>query len=205
MAKRRLTDHLQQSLSWIESHRLFRPWRHHFAKRSLWRFNRQALARGVAIGFFFGVMTPVAQIVFATIAAIMLRANLLVAAGSTLISNPVTTPLILYGAFRIGVFVMGPSQEIVEDVLESEEAASRALDVDDWHTTLMDWMSSVGPPLILGLFLLAITLALAGYLLAHFGWGTISRLRKRLKRSSQGASSADSPGINIRRREPRHR
>lgn len=221
MARGRLTNYLHKSLAWIESHRLFRPWRHHFAKRTLWRFNRHTVARGVAIGFFFGVMTPVAQIVFATVAAIMLRANLVVAAGSTLISNPLTTPLILYGAFRIGVFVMGPSQEIVEDVIESEEAASRALDVDDWYTTLMDWMSSVGPPLTLGLFLLALTLALAGYLLTHLGWGSISRLRKRIRRSSRESSSGSPPGsprgslgrsprgtsqrINIRRREPRRR
>src|SRR5690606_7851034 len=85
-------------------------------------------------------------------------------------------------------------QEIVEDVIESEEAASRALDVDDWYTTLMDWMSSVGPPLILGLFMLALTLALAGYLITHLGWGSISRLRKRIRRSSREPSPGSPRG-----------
>lgn len=173
----RLATYLNASLAWVENHRLFRPWRHHFGKRSLWRFERAEVTRGVAIGLFFGVMTPVAQIVFATIAAIAVRANLLVAAASTLITNPVTFPFVYYGAFRIGVLVTGPSRELAEDVAESEEAASRALDVEDWFTTLADWTSSVGYPLLVGLFMLAVSLSLSGYLLTYAVWVIASRLR----------------------------
>jgi uncharacterized protein (DUF2062 family) len=175
----RFTAFLHASLAWVENHRLFRPWRHHFARRSLWRFTRQGVSRGVAIGLFFGVMTPVAQILFATIAAILARANLLVAAGSTLVTNPFTFPLVYWGAFRIGVFLTGPSRELAEDVAVSEEAATRALDVDDWFTTLSDWMSAVGYPLLVGVFTLAVTLALAGYVLTHAVWAVASRLRSR--------------------------
>ena len=82
-----LSGYLRRSLRWIENHRWFRPWRHHFARGALWSFDRSSVARAVAIGLFFGVMTPVAQIVFATFAAIAFRANLLISAGSTLVSN----------------------------------------------------------------------------------------------------------------------
>jgi len=175
MSKQRLTDYLHRWLARIENHRLFRPWRHHFARRSLWRFDRTSVSRAVAIGFFFGVMTPVAQLVFATVAAIVLRANLLVSAGSTLITNPVTFPLIYYGAFRIGVLITGPSREIVEDLEVSEEAASRALDVDDWFSTLSEWFSAVGYPLLVGLFTLAATLSVVGYLVVYATWTLFAR------------------------------
>ena len=173
----RLTAFLHGSLAWVENHRLFRPWRHHFAKRSLWRFGRKEVARGVAVGLFFGVMTPVAQILFATIAAIVARANLLVAAGSTLITNPFTFPFVYYGAFRIGMFLTGPSRELAEDVAVSEEAANRALDVENWFTTLSDWMAAVGYPLLVGVFTLAFTLSLSGYVLTHVAWAIAARLR----------------------------
>jgi uncharacterized protein len=186
----RFTEFLHKSLAWIENHRFSRPWRHHFARRTLWRFTRRTVARGVAVGLFFGVMTPVAQIVFATIAAIVVRANLVVAAGSTLITNPFTFPFIYYGAFRIGVFLTGPSRELAEDVVVSEEAASRALDVENWYTTLTNWMSAVGFPLLVGLFTLAVTLSLVGYLLTHAGWTLSARLRRLRMRHAAGGSKA---------------
>jgi uncharacterized protein len=184
----RVTQFLHKSLAWIENHRFSRPWRHHFAKRALWRFTRRTVARGVAVGLFFGVMTPVAQIVFATIAAIVVRANLVVAAGSTLITNPFTFPFVYYAAFRIGVFVTGPSRELVEDVYVSEEAASRALDVENWYTTLTNWMSAVGFPLLVGLFTLALALSVVGYLLTHAGWALFARVRRRRVRSGVSGS-----------------
>ena len=57
---------------------------------SLWHVNRRAVARGVAIGAFFGLMVPVAQIPAAAIASLLLRGNLWIAAVSTLVSNPFT-------------------------------------------------------------------------------------------------------------------
>lgn len=175
---------MQRFIQWLHglvasvgNNRLLKPWKHHLARRSLWRFTRRRVARGVAIGLFFGVMTPVAQILFATVAAIALRANLVVAAGSTLITNPFTFPLVYYAAFRIGSFLTGPSREIVEDVAVSEEAASRALEVEDWFTTLTDWLSAVGLPLLLGVFTLALTLSVAGYLTTHAVWAVSSKLR----------------------------
>lgn len=53
----------------------------------LWRFSR----RGVASPWvFFGLLIPVAQIPFAAGMAVLLRANLPAAMGSTLVTNPVT-------------------------------------------------------------------------------------------------------------------
>lgn len=178
MPKERLINYLRRSLRWVEEHRLFRPWRHHFAKRALWSLDRRAIALGVATGLFFGVTTPVAQIVFATLAAILLRANLVVAAGSTLVTNPITFPFIYYGAFQIGSALTGSSREIVEDVEVSAEAATRALEVERWFSTLADWFSQIGYPLLVGLVSLALALSVLGYVLVYAVWGVIALLRR---------------------------
>ncbi len=70
-----------RSLRWLGP-LLNRPW--------LWHFNRKSVAAGVGIGVFFGFLIPVLQIAFSAIVAIVLRANLPVAAISTLVSNPFT-------------------------------------------------------------------------------------------------------------------
>lgn len=183
MPKDRLIAYLKSRLAGLERHSWLGPWRHHFSKRSLWSFNRRSVSRGVAIGLFFGVMTPVAQILFAAIVAIVLRANLLVAAGSTLVSNPFTFPFIYYGAFRIGVFLTGPSREIAEDLEISEEAAAQALDVESWFATLTTWFSEVGYPLLVGLLFTALTLSLIGYLTTYGVWRLFVGGRARLRKS----------------------
>ena len=47
---------------------LDRPW--------LWHINRSAIAKGLAIGMFFGILLPLGQALVAAAAAIGLRANL---------------------------------------------------------------------------------------------------------------------------------
>ena len=104
----------------------------------------------MAVGFFFGILTPVAQIIFALVAAIAVRANLLVAAASTMITNPFILPFVYYYAYRIGAVLTGRGGERAVDVELSEEAAGRALDVASWLPTLAEWASSVGLPLVIG-------------------------------------------------------
>lgn len=87
----------------ILNSRLIRPFAHYFGHGSLWHMNRRSVARGVAIGMFFAFMTPVAQTVFAALASIPFRANVAVAALATFITNPITTPPILFLAHLIGM------------------------------------------------------------------------------------------------------
>ena len=171
--------------------RLLRPFQRQLRRRSLWRFNQRSVARGVAIGFFFGILTPVAQAVFAVIAAVAFRANVVVAVGSTLITNPFTFPIVYFFAYRIGSFLTGrtsglPSHEAVAhapDVEMSAEAAERALDVTGWWPTLVDWVSTVGPPLIVGVIVLALCLSLAGYLFSIVAWAVTARIGKTVRRA----------------------
>ena len=56
--------------------------------------------------------------------------------------------------------------------------------IREWAPALMDWVVLLGKPLLLGMFLLALLLSLAGYLLVRGGWRlyTIHEWRKRAKR-----------------------
>ncbi len=163
-------------MSWMDNYRVLRPLHKRFSDAALWRLNRRSVSRGVALGFFFGIMTPVAQILFASIAAIALRANLPIAAVSTLISNPFTFPVIFIFAFRIGSSLTG-NADASGDVELTEEAAQFAYDVSGWFPTLWNWLSSVGPPLILGLFTIALCAAVTGFVIVNLGWRWISRIR----------------------------
>jgi len=162
----------------VERYAILKPWHGRLKHRSLWVFDRHSVARGVAIGFFFGILTPVAQMLFALIAALVLRANPVVAAGSTLITNPLTLPVVYYGAYRIGSFVTGRNPGGEQSIEVSEDAAAHALDVAGWYPTLLDWASTIGPPLAVGVVTLALAAALTGYLVVHALWGLVRRVRR---------------------------
>jgi hypothetical protein len=174
--KYRFSQYLRD-LARVERYAILRPYRDRMKDRRQWVLDRHSVARGVAIGFFFGILTPVAQILFALVAAIVLRANPVVTAASTLITNPFTFPVIYYAAYRIGSFITGRSAATESDIEVSEEAAERALDVAGWFPTLIDWFSTIGPPLAVGVVTLALMASLIGYAVVHAVWSLVAMLR----------------------------
>lgn len=159
----------------------------------LWHFSRKGIAMGLALGIFFGLLIPVAQIPFAAVTAVLLRANLPVAMASTLVTNPVTFGPVYYGAYRLGKRVLG------EEAL-SEEAALRALskaqavpsDTDSgWSERLTLWLKQfgkIGKPLVVGLAIVATASGLLTYFLAsavlaiRTRWTRRQRVRKHTRR-----------------------
>lgn len=145
-----------------------RPLRHRLRDRALWSFERHSVAKGVALGIFFAVATPVAQIVFAIVAAIALRANVVLAIATTFVGNPLTLPFVYYWAYGIGAFLLGESAvSPAEVVAEAEAAASYAFDITVWFPVLMDWLSTVGPRLAVGVAILAVSAAVLAYGAVH--------------------------------------
>ncbi len=173
-------------LARIERYSVLRRWHHLGRERAFLSFDRDSVARAVAIGFFFGILTPVAQILFSLVVAVAVRANLVVAAGSTLITNPFVMPFVYYFAYRIGLFLLegggtpsaADQAEVLADAAESEEAASMALEVTGWFDTLIDWATSVGPPFLVGVVTLAAGTSLVGYAAVHAVWELVERLRR---------------------------
>lgn len=119
-------------------------------------------------------------ILFAALFAIIFEVNLPVAVVTTLYSNPLTILPIYMAAYAIGAFVTGNGT----GNMPQTELHLMDKDIREWIPALMDWVVSLGKPLLLGMFLLALLLSLAGYLLVRGGWRlyTIHEWRKRAKR-----------------------
>ena len=134
----------------------------------LWHMNRRTVATGAALGVFFGLVVPVAQMPFAAAGAILLRANLPAAAVGTLVSNPVTVGPIYWLAHQAGSAILGPagpdqSGSALADVIETAAVPSTSA---DWIERIAD----VGAPLMVGLALFAAGGALLTWLAVRVVW-----------------------------------
>jgi len=149
---------------------------------NLWHINRRSIAVGLAIGVFMGLIIPLAQIPFAAVIAIFMRANLPIAVASTLITNPFTFAPIYYLAYKVGAFFLGgrdPSitRESIALEMQTEGAGTGAI-MEGWIEKIMD----LGGPLMLGLGILATTGAILAYLAVRLIWRLQVAIKLRKKR-----------------------
>ncbi|HUF73322.1 MAG TPA: DUF2062 domain-containing protein [Gammaproteobacteria bacterium] len=153
---------------------------HRRGNRVWWSFDRKTVSRGVAVGLFCGVLTPVAQIVFAIPSAIALRANLPAAALSTLAMNPITLPFVYLYAYRIGrLLASQPDAELASDIAASEAATEQLFEISLWPTVLLDWASRIALPFLIGLMLLAFLAAALGYTAVQVTWSVSDAMQRR--------------------------
>ena len=145
-------------------------------QRHLWHFSRKGVALGVALGVFFGLLIPVAQIPAAATSAVVLRANLPMAVASTLVTNPVTFAPVYLAAYQLGQLVLGEDAPVPA----SADAALATPPADEGQGWLAR-LGSVGKPLVVGLGILAVGCGALVYLLISAGWA----LRVRWKRRRQ--------------------
>jgi uncharacterized protein len=157
-------DHLVHS-RWL---RWLGPYLHH---PRLWHWSRRGVAMGVALGVFFGLLIPIAQIPVSAAAAILLRANVPAAAASTLVTNPVTFGPIYYGAYQLGLWVTG------------QEGTQNALTPPPEDEGIWQRLKNLGLPLVVGL---AITATLMGFLsyglISLFWYLRVTRKRRQGRR-----------------------
>jgi uncharacterized protein (DUF2062 family) len=132
----------------------------------LWHVNRRGIALGLAIGVFFGLLIPVAQIFFAAAAALLLRANIPAAVGSTLITNPITFAPVYYAAYHLGAWMLGHLDVSVAEVDLERVAARTETGLALW----VDRVATVGAPLAVGLLTLAVCLSVLIYFAVHWTW-----------------------------------
>lgn len=133
----------------------------------LWRASRRGVAAGLAVGVFFGLLVPIAQIPLAAVAAVLLRANLPAAVGSTLVTNPFTFAPLYYAAYHLGEWLLGRRVDVAAGDLELEQAAGQT---STGFAAWMELVSSIGLPLAVGLTVLASALSLLLYFAVHWAW-----------------------------------
>ena len=156
---------------------------------NLWHLHRRSVAGGVAVGLFAGLIpgsNPV-QFTAGAMLAIAFKVNLPLAMLVTLYSNPFTIVPLYLLAFKLGQLVLlqsGGDLPIMALGLDGKsftEGLSAAL----------HWLGGVGKPLLVGLPLLALSLAAVGYFVTDWAWrlGVMwqwrRRQQQRLKRTKR--------------------
>lgn len=153
------------------------------SQQRLWHFSRKGIAMGVAVGVFFGLLLPVAQIPVSAAVAVLLRANLPMAVASTLVTNPVTFGPVYYGAYRLGKAVLGePEVSDRQAKVELDDATSIVDRAPDWNDRLaagLEHLKGVGKPMATGLAIVASVSGLAVYFLVSGLWVIKTRHERR--------------------------
>lgn len=160
----------------LEQVRILRPVAHRVLAPALWRFTRRSVPRGTALGLFVGIflMIPGLQIAGAALLALTFRANIPIAAGMTFLSNPATTPFILYASVWLGNLLLGRTAD-----------ASGFMALVDSHASVSQWaawlLSEAAPAMLLGLFVISAISAIIGYFGAVLFWRvrTAAKWRRR--------------------------
>jgi uncharacterized protein len=146
-------------------HRLFGD---RLFESELWQPTRQRFASGLALGAFFALMPPLPfQMLGAGIIAYITRVNVPAAMTGTWISNPFTTPFIVYFQYRLGCLMMGREPIHIAD------------------GQLLSSLAAAPLPYMLGILPSAILLTLVSYPLSLILWDVIfSRIEAAKKRKA---------------------
>ena len=152
----------------LEANRWLRVLAPYLADPKLWHWSRRGVAAGAAIGLFIGLLIPVAQILLAAVVAVVLRANIPIAAAGTLITNPLTVPPIYYAAYQLGVWATGTAAPVSFSLADPSGI---------WEN-----LGTIGLPLFTGLGITAACAALASYLLISQAWAWRVAVKRRVSR-----------------------
>jgi uncharacterized protein (DUF2062 family) len=149
----------------LEEVRWLRPFAHRVLEPSLWRFTRRSVPRGVALGLIVGIflMIPGLQIIGAALLALPCRANVPIAVAMTFLSNPATTPFILYLSIIVGNRFIHSAVDVGTVMTMINNGASLA----EWAAWLA---SAAAPALVVGLFVISVITAAVGYLMSSCIW-----------------------------------
>lgn len=146
----------------LAANRLLRPVADRVLRPELWRFTRRSVPRGVALGMVIGILAPGAQTPLSAVLALPLRANIPVAALTTFVTNPLTTPPLWIAAYWIGRWILRLDAAVPGQPIGTHVVANAG-----W----LHWLvSEAGPATLTGLLVLSIAFAVGGYWLSALAW-----------------------------------
>ena len=153
---------------------------HLIGNPALWVLSRRSVANAFSVGLFSAMLPIPFQMVVAACGAWVARANLPLSVGLVWITNPLTMPLIFYGNYRLGAWLMNtPAREV------PERLSTR------W---IAEQMADILPALAVGSVVSAIVLALLGNLMIRLIWRWhVSRSWKARHRRRRKIPCEDDP------------
>jgi uncharacterized protein len=163
----------------IRDNRYIARFGHRLQHHNLWHLHRRSVAGGVAAGMFAGLIpgsNPV-QFTAGALLAIGFKVNLPLSVLITLYSNPFTIVPLYWVAFKLGQLVLMQNGGELPPFALSLEGKGWM----EWFSAALNWITSVGKPLLVGLPLLAILLAIIGYFVTDWAWrlGVVWQWRQR--------------------------
>ena len=161
------SDRFTQGISreTLAAHPWLKPVAHRLEEPGLWRLQHEAVARGVAIGLFWAFALPAGQILVAAAHSVWWRANIPVAAGMTLITNPFTIGFWLWLAYQLGSLILGLS---LADAAAGEAAYQAALAAPGFDG--LAWLARFGWPAVLGMAIFSVGGSISAYFLVKLIW-----------------------------------
>ncbi|MDP2819354.1 MAG: DUF2062 domain-containing protein [Polaromonas sp.] len=172
------TDRFTQGVSpqTLAAHPWLKPVAHRLQEPGLWHLQHEAVARGVAIGLFWAFAIPVAQILVAAAHCVWWRANIPVAVGMTLVTNPFTIGFWLWLAYKLGSLILGvTSHDVIDD-----SAVLQGVAISSGFDPLA-WLQQFGWRAVLGMAIFSVVGSVSGYILVKLIW----RWRVWFKRRSR--------------------
>ncbi|OCH14360.1 MULTISPECIES: DUF2062 domain-containing protein [unclassified Aliivibrio] len=144
---------------------------------NLWCLNRRSAAGAFAVGLFMAFVPLPSQMIMAAGLAILCSVNLPLSIALVWVSNPVTMPVLFYGAYKIGAWVLSTPAQHFHFELSWEFIGSQ--------------MSTIGPPFLLGCAICAVLSALIGYFSIRGLWrySVVRSWKKRTLRSKLSRKS----------------
>jgi uncharacterized protein (DUF2062 family) len=165
----------------IDSYRILRPFAKQLSHPELWHLNAKSVPRAVALGLGVGVIIPFMHVILAVLLAIPVRANVAIAGAFTLVVNPITIPPMYYAAYRIG------SWELRHDALGPDPAAAQ--EASGELARMLFWLHHASGPIALGILTIALSAAIAGYVISALVWRAWTHLKAR-------RGDADGPAVD---------
>jgi uncharacterized protein (DUF2062 family) len=113
----------------LKGNRSLRFMRHLIGDASLWMLSRRTVANAFMIGVFCALLPIPFQMVLAAGGACLLRCNLPLSIGLVWITNPLTMPIIFYGNYRLGAWLLATPPRAAPDTLSTQWVAEQLVDI----------------------------------------------------------------------------
>lgn len=170
----------------MEQNRFIRPFAHRVLRSELWRFTRRSVPRGVALGLLVGIIVPFAQILFAALLSAPIRANVPLAALTTFVTNPATTPAIWVAAYWAGSWLLRV------DAATIVAPVNTAIEETDLQRFL-EWLTGATMVTAFGLVVIAVVSAALSYILTGWVWRVMVARRWKRRRHRHYRSPQPNP------------
>ena len=140
----------------VLSNKYLQKFKHWLDDPNLWHMNRHSVSWGFACGLFMAFIPFPMQMVFASLLAIVFRANIPIAFSLVWITNPITIPPMFYFAYQVGAWLL--------------DTPVSSFEIEFSLRWLFEELGSRWRPFLLGCLVSGFIAAIIGYLSVQLFW-----------------------------------